>query len=151
MRHLFFALLLLAACTSATPQASDADTIGTAVSATLSAELETPPELLAPVDGATFNNASEVTLNWKWSRPLQGDEWFDVRVWQGDAPHYGITWNETSEFDLADWLRHQEPGKFFWSVAVIVGDEDGEVERTVSNEAPAFHFTVTDTSLPTAT
>jgi glucose/arabinose dehydrogenase len=151
MRHLFFALLLLAACTPATPQASDADTIGTAVAATLSAELEISPDLLAPVDGAIFNNASEVILNWRWARPLEGSEVYDVRVWQGDAPHNGITWNDTSSFNLADWLRHQEPGEFFWSVAVIVGGEDGQVERTVSSEAPAFRFTVGDTSLPTAT
>jgi glucose/arabinose dehydrogenase len=153
MRRLLCALLLLAACTSThtgTPS-SDADLIATGVAGTLSAELVTSPQLLAPVDGATFDNPAGITLNWEWTRPLQGDERYDVRVWRGDDPHYGITWSDTSRFDMTDWLRHQPPGEYSWSVAVIVGGGDGQVERIVSSEAPPFRFTVRDMALPTPT
>ena len=147
MRRLLLAMFLFAACTNA----ASPDLIATGVAGTLSAELATAPRLLAPVDGAAFDHPAGVTLNWEWIRPLQGREVYDVRVWRGDAPHYGITWSDTSQFELADWLRHQEPGEFFWSVAVVVGGEDGQIERTVSGEAPPMRFTVRDTALPTPT
>ncbi len=151
MRRLFFGLILLAACTPTTPQAVDNDLIATGVAGTLSAELATPPQLLAPVNGAAFDNPAGITLNWEWIRPLQGGEVYDVRVWRGDDPHYGITWSDASQFELTDWLRHQEPGEFFWSVAVIVGGEDGKIERTISSEAAPMRFTVRDSALPTPT
>jgi glucose/arabinose dehydrogenase len=154
MRRLLFLLLLVAACTSTstpTPAHSVPELIATGVVGTLTAELAAPPQLLAPVDGAVFDHPAGITLNWEWLRPLQGGEVYDVRVWRADQPHYGITWSDTSRFELVDWLRHQPPGEFFWSVAVIVGSADGQVERTVSSEAPPMRFTVRDTVLPTAT
>ncbi len=148
MRPLLFALVLFAACAPATP---NTELIATGIAATQSAELESAPTLLAPADGAAFDSPMGITLNWDWSRPLQGREMYDVRVWRGDDPHYGITWSDASQFDLADWLRHQKPGEFQWSVAVIIGGDAGQVERTISSEAPALSFTVSNTALPTPT
>jgi glucose/arabinose dehydrogenase/mono/diheme cytochrome c family protein len=151
-------LLVLAGCGAAvnepvaTPTAiSDSEAVMTLVAATQTAELENPPTLRSPEDGAVFENPVGVSLAWDWIRPLQGDEVYDVRVWREGAPHYGITWSPASHVDMLDWLRAQEPGDFYWSIAVIVAGEEGKVEREVSREAAPFKFTVNSTSLPTPT
>jgi glucose/arabinose dehydrogenase len=83
-------------------------------------------------------------------RPLNEDEYFDVRVWQGDAPHYGIIWTQESELELTSWLQGQQPGEYFWSVAVIEGT-DGQMQAELAAEAPERRFTVASTTLPTPT
>lgn len=150
-RAVVIVVFVLTACTSeSSPTAQNLDTaVATAVAATQAAELASAPTLLTPIDGAVLQHPAAM-LNWEWERPLLGDEVYDVRVWKEGEPHYGITWSVQSSFDLTDWLRQQQPGEYFWSIAVIVG-RDGQVERNVSAEAPAHRFTLVSNTLPTPT
>jgi glucose/arabinose dehydrogenase len=147
------AVLLLAACSS-----TGGDPYGvarergvmTAIAATQVYEKETAPALVAPPPDAVFEHPYNILLRWEWERPLRGDEVFDVRVWREGEPHYGVTWSPNSSFNASDWLRYQQPGDFYWSVAVITGSE-GQVDREISSEAPARKFTVLSNRLPTPT
>ncbi len=141
-------LCFLAACSSPEPT-PDVEAI---VAATVSADRTAfyRPQLLAPEDAAIFGNPAEVILNWDWVRSLGTDEYFDVRVWRAGEPEQGITWSQTSEFDLSTWLSQQPAGDFFWSVAVISG-QDGQVQAVLGEAATARQFTLNDNTLPTAT
>ena len=91
------------------------------------------PQLIAPADGEALPDSSNVRLAWQWVRPLNPDEYYDLRVWRDGEPAYGITWTQVSSFDLSAWLNDQpEGGLFFWQVAVIAG-RDGQVEKFVSH------------------
>jgi glucose/arabinose dehydrogenase len=132
---------------------SGCGTAGSEPTATPSAT-ETPStpsaRLIQPADGARYNDPGNVVLSWEWMRPLSEDEYFDVRVWQGDAPHYGIIWTKDSELELTTWLQGQQPGEYFWSVAVIEGTE-GEMQAELAGEAPERRFTIASVALPTPT
>jgi glucose/arabinose dehydrogenase len=146
-------LTLLAACspTATVTPTLDPSVIQAAIIETQSAQMADTPVLVAPADGATFDTPEGVLLEWQWTRPLMGNEAYDVRVWQEGAPHNGITWSEDDRFDLANWLSQQpQAGTYYWSV-VVVGGTNGQVERVVTNEAGPFHFTVNSNALPTAT
>jgi glucose/arabinose dehydrogenase len=122
----------------------------TAIAGTQVAYMDNTPELLAPADGAQLAHPGSVVLEWAWERGLVGDEAYDVRVWRAGQPPNGITWTYETRFSLAQWLTQQPPGEFFWTVAVVGGD-NGVLDRTVTNPSTPFRFTVADNRLPTAT
>jgi glucose/arabinose dehydrogenase len=142
-------LLLLTACATEPPTPS-AETVMTAIAGTQIAYMSNTPELVAPENGAVFEHPVAVILEWEWQRGLVGDEAYDVRVWRDGEPHNGITWTYQNQFDMSAWLTQQEPGEFFWSVAVI-GGADGTLDRTVTNETEPFRFTLQDNQIPTPT
>ena len=83
-KKLIFILLILVGC-SAQPSANptlDPIVIEAAVQATLDSQANMPPTLLAPADGEIFE-ASPVTLEWEWIRPLYGEETYDVQKHKG--------------------------------------------------------------------
>jgi tetratricopeptide (TPR) repeat protein len=88
------------------------------------------PILLEPGDGAAFREG--FTMRWQWSGTLKEDEWFDVRVWQGDEPHYGIVWVKEPTHHIDRWTRGE--GEHFWAIAVIRG-RDGVMEEQLSAES----------------
>lgn len=140
--------MLLTACSSADPAPDiDAAVAGT-VSAREAALLQ--PQLVAPAEGASFETAADVTLEWHWARLLDENEHFDVQVWREGEPQFGISWSDEDSFDLSNWLASQEPGEFFWSIAVVEGT-DGTVTANIAEAPPARSFTVTQTAPPTAT
>jgi glucose/arabinose dehydrogenase len=100
-----------------------------------------PPTLMGPADGATFDNAAGVRLQWTWKRPLNPDEVFDLRVWRDGQEHNGITWTQDSQFNLTAWLLEQQPGDFGWSVAVMQKQPDGSGKQ-ITDAAPERHFTM---------
>lgn len=107
-----------------------------------------PPTLLAPADVAQFDNVAGVVLEWQWIRPLRAGEYYDVRVWREGEPNYGITWTRDTSFSLTDWLLNlPEPGEFFWSIAVIEG-QDGQLTRELTAQAEPRSFTVAELVLP---
>ncbi len=108
---------------------------------------EEAPSLLLPERNALFDNVADVILDWEWTRELGEKEFYDVRVWRAGEPEYGITWTKDDQFVLADWLLQQGAGEYFWSIAVIEGD-DGQMIREVSNPAGSQIFTVQEAVLP---
>lgn len=157
LRFLLIGVFLLAACA---PQLSDQNILETytaqtapieaAVNATVTAEVAAirTPQLVVPEDGAVFENPLDVNLSWNWIRALNEGEAYDVRIWREGAPHYGITWTQENTINLAQWLSAQQPGDYFWSVAVVRG-ENGEVSESLSVEAAPRKFTVNSTIIPT--
>lgn len=85
-------------------------------------------------------SAADVTLSWRWYRPLADDEAYDLRVWREGDPDNGITWTRDETFDLRDWLLYQQPGDFNWSVGVVQSGADGGT--LISELAPPAHFTM---------
>jgi hypothetical protein len=75
---------------------------------------------------------TKYTMRWRWDSALQEDEWFDVRVWQAGMPHNGIAWTKQPEYVYDICLRGN--GHFYWSVAVIRG-QDGQWVGDLSPEA----------------
>jgi glucose/arabinose dehydrogenase len=144
-------LVILAACSPAEPPAPTPD-IDAIVAATVTAERNSfyQPQLVAPVDGATLQDVTNVRLEWEWVRDLREGEAYDVRVWQEGEPAYGITWTQDTIFNLSDWLTQREPGEYFWSIAVVEGS-DGTLESVIGEAPPEQQFTITDVTLPTPT
>jgi len=100
------------------------------------------PELVAPPNGIKFSAKSEISFWWKWDGNLQKNEYFDVRIWQQDKPHYGKTNTQSSSWNvrkLSD-LRLPGPGTYYWSVAVIRRGADGKWEKDLSAESPSRSF-----------
>ena len=98
------------------------------------------PQLLQPEDIVFFSPGAghQYTMRWQWDGTLQADEWFDVRVWQAGMPHYGIAWTRQPEYTYDLCLKGS--GYFFWSVAVIRGQEGGWL-ADLSPEAEPRRFT----------
>jgi glucose/arabinose dehydrogenase/cytochrome c551/c552 len=105
------------------------------------------PLLISPADAANFGNIAEVKLAWQWSRPLNADERYDVRVWRAGEPAYGITWTTDSHLDLTHWLLRQPTGEYFWSIVVIQQDDNGQLVREVTDMAPPRRFTLVENCL----
>ena len=93
---------------------------------------------MTPEEGANFSERT--TLRWSWDGTLGPDEYFDIRVWRGNEPHYGVGWSKTTEY-LYD-PRSKGGGDFFWSVAVIRG-RDGKWIADLSPEATSRAFVST--------
>lgn len=118
-------MLLLAACQStADPTRLPSTPLPMPVLNTSSNDLELDRRL------------SSLALEWSWDGTLAEDEYFDVRVWREGDPHYGISWTKDSRLDLTDWLHEQEPGTYFWSVALIEGRDGQMVSELVSEVEP---------------
>lgn len=89
------------------------------------------PVLLSPDNGAQFPPGQEVPVRWTWDGALGEDEYFDVRLWQEGAPHYGVGWSRDEAYAVVG-----EPGAVhYWSVAVIRG-KDGRMLEQLSPESP---------------
>lgn len=127
---------------------SNRDIRATEVAATLAAVEEQrsrmAPMLLNPPESAVFDNAAAVKLEWDWMRPLADDEVYDVRVWHDGDPAYGITWTQDKKFDLTQWLLYQQPGDFFWSIAVL---KKGEPAIEISDAAVPRRFTMSEITM----
>jgi hypothetical protein len=97
------------------------------------------PVLLEPenVVFLSLHTDSTYILRWAWDGSLQADEWFDVRVWQEGMPHHGIAWTKQNQYLYDICLKGN--GEFYWSVAVIRGQE-GLWLADLSPEATPHHF-----------
>ena len=97
------------------------------------------PQLLQPGDAVFFSPGAgyQYPMRWQWDGTLRADEWFDVRVWQEGMPHYGIAWTKQPEYTFDLCLKGS--GYFFWSVAVIRGQE-GRWLADLSPEATQRRF-----------
>lgn len=146
---LIIMLIIISACTQqeTPPPTLDTTAVANAVAATVTAGAAPPPTLIAPADGTTLNNARDVVLEWDWARPLLDDEAYDVRVWQAGQPNWGITWSREDSIELAEWLAQRQPGEYFWQIAVIEGDDQGNVVANVSQESPTYSFRVENVTI----
>lgn len=96
------------------------------------------PILSTPSNGTALS--FPVVFQWSWEGTLQADEYFDLRVWQPDQPHNGITWTRETSYRLTQPTNAMQ-GTFFWSVAVIRG-RNGVKEADLSAEARPQQLTV---------
>ncbi len=105
-------------------------------SSTPSPTLAPAPILEAPIAGAGVGG--RVTFRWRWARPLQANEYYDLRVWLQGQPHFGIAWTRETSYQAA----LAQGGSYQWGVAVIqyIGMRpDGTKEwHTVSEESASW-------------
>jgi serine/threonine protein kinase len=72
------------------------------------------PMLVSPENEATVG--SEFTqLVWTGSLKTNGNEWFDVRLWQEGQAHLGIAWTQALHYEC----RPPKSGKWYWAIAII--------------------------------
>ena len=106
--------------------------------ATATPGLVAAPALEAPADGSSLGGT--ITFHWRWDRPLQADEYFDLRVWKDGAPHYGITWTREPFYVLTTL----EPGSYAWSVVAIraagANPDGSKAWEAVSEESESWSF-----------
>lgn len=135
--------ILFAACTTTSEPTPDLPSLLAATQTAQADQAErTPVTLLTPTDQNTFTNVAEVKLQWQWHRPLAEDEVFDVRVWHEGEPPYGITWTQETSMELASWLLYQQPGQFFWTVAVLKKGTGDQPAQEISAAPPEHTFTM---------
>ena len=130
-----------------TQQAAVGTAVADALTAQDAARKLNAPNLVAPDDGASFDNVAAAKLSWTWTRPLAEDEVFDVRIWQEGEPAYGIAWTQDPNYDLTKWLLDHKPGDYFWAIAVMKKNADGTSGTEISDVAPTRHFTMTKINL----
>lgn len=117
-----------------------AEAVALALEAQMTALARQAPVLISPAEGTRFDNLAAARLEWEWMRPLEHDEFYDVRVWSPGEPPYGITWTKDTAFDLRDWLLDQSASEFQWTVAVVKPVEAGEPPLEVTDAAPPITF-----------
>jgi hypothetical protein len=138
---------------TATPQPSDTvapATVQAEPTSTLTATatdtptpgiIYTAPVLVEPDNDVLLSQdgGSEYALRWAWDGSLQEGEWFDVRIWAPGMPHLGVAWTKEAvfQFDICSLVS----GEYFWSVAVVRG-EDSVWLWDLSPEAAPRQFTI---------
>jgi hypothetical protein len=104
------------------------------------AELYPAPRLLSPYENQGVRDAT-ITMRWSWAGTLAEDEYFDVRLWRVGTSKQGIAW--TKRRDYVE--RHPSTGWYFWTVAVVRG-QDGEIVAELSAEPEPVGFRWASTS-----
>ncbi len=79
------------------------------------------------------------TLEWQWEGELADNWYYDVRVWQDGQPAFGIAWEKEPRYILNGWLLGQPSGLYYWTIAVIEG-QDGQFIREVIPPPPPHQF-----------
>lgn len=96
------------------------------------------PELIAPADGSEFVE-SDVMLNWSWQPALTDTQRYVVRIWAEDHPHQEIwTIDDSLVVDQQIDSFSVEVGTFFWQVAIVNTNTDGEFESMGSDWSESF-------------
>lgn len=104
------------------------------------------PVPLEPGEAAVFAHGSEFYLHWSWNGEPAAGEYFDVRVWLDEQPHYGIGWTKDHRYrlssnDLSNLFHDAACGAALnWAIAVVEG-QDGVLweERSPESSPRAFY------------
>ena len=94
------------------------------------------PLPLSPADGSEFAD-SDIVLEWSWAGGLAANQRYALRVWTDDKPYHEVWTVDTTvpvqriidSFSLAF-------GKYYWQVAVINLDSEGEYASPGSEWSP---------------
>jgi hypothetical protein len=112
------------------------------------------PRLLAPREEDAGSLLGTVTFRWQHSRPLAGDEYFQVLIWREGQPepHLGaseLTRQFQQDIDLDEILAGRGgPGQYRWCV-VVVRKTAGGGEQRLSPEDQGWAFTFVGSPEPT--
>ena len=99
---------------SATPQPVQLPTVPPASSGAVS--YPKPPPL-SPANDATFRADDTVVLSWDSVGTLQGDQWYEVRLWENGAKWRGAVQTRATSWQVP---KDYNPGRYGWQVAVIL-------------------------------
>ncbi len=87
----------------------------------------TPPALVSPEDGTSFEQGKGVKLEWEWEQELAENEFFEVRIWLPQQQEFAplATTRLSSHPVLASKLT--KSGTYRWQVAIVsrLGEERG--------------------------
>ena len=132
-------VVLLVACAPVKPTAAESQ-----FSAAAQADFEPAPVLYGPEDAIALPVDGEIMLTWLWTRLLEPDEFFEVRIAPPGRPLQHVTLTRESRYDAGEWLSVGDAGDYRWTVRVIKQGEEGRIEQRVSIEAEPQIIALTD-------
>lgn len=85
--------------------------------------------LISPAADSSFRVDAIVGFAWAWEGQLQGNQYFDLRIWREGEPHRGVASFTGTSGDFRP--ASLGPGIYFWTVAVV----DNNGATTIAAEA----------------
>lgn len=108
-------------------------------------------ELLGPPPGQKFFQYDIVSLTWKFGRPLEPNEHFDVLLDPPGAGQGSIAWADKSNpanKNCGAFCEYQtglngiySGGRFMWTIAIVRANANDQVTGTVCPAPEPFFFT----------
>jgi hypothetical protein len=94
------------------------------------------PNLLSPANETVFEAEDTIVLTWDSAGTLQGDQWYEVRLWEN-----GTEWRGAVKTRSTSWQVPQDynPGRYGWRVAVIL-TQDGQWVKDISHQSDMYFF-----------
>ncbi len=94
------------------------------------------PNLLSPANETVFEAEDAIVLTWDSAGTLQGDQWYEVRLWEN-----GTEWRGTAKTRSTSWQvpKDYNPGRYGWRVAVIL-TQDGNWLKDIGPQSDMHFF-----------
>ncbi len=119
---------------SATTQPAQLPTVPSATGGGASSYSQPVP--LSPANEAIFQADDTIVLTWDSAGTLQGDQWYEVRLWEN-----GTEWRGAAQTRATSWQvpKDYNPGRYGWQVAVILV-QDGKWVKDISPQSDMRFF-----------
>jgi hypothetical protein len=94
------------------------------------------PNLLSPANETVFQAEDTIVLTWDSAGTLQGDQWYEVRLWEN-----GTEWRGAVKTRSTSWQvpKDYNPGRYGWRVAAIL-TKDGNWVKDISPQSDMYFF-----------
>ncbi len=94
------------------------------------------PNLLLPASETVFQAEDTIVLTWDSAGTLQGDQWYEVRLWEN-----GTEWRGAVKTRSTSWQvpKDYNPGRYGWRVAAIL-TQDGKWVKDISPQSDMYFF-----------
>jgi len=106
------------------------------------------PQPVIPTDDTVFDDHRDITLKWEWHRPLNDDEYFDVRIWQPGERDQTVSFVTEKELYVSDWLQTKPWGIYLWSVTAVTGEIGTDGKDAISPNSPIRRFIIGEIDSP---
>lgn len=97
------------------------------------------PNLILPENDRAFDNAN-ITLMWNAPRSLEDNELYNVRLWAAGESTQDIAWTTEPVFPAESYISSVSPNRFYWQIAIIATDEQGNYSHRTSEWSEAWSF-----------
>lgn len=99
------------------------------------------PRLIYPQSGANISE-DNVILDWEYSRTLNENERFQVRVAVKNSVLQPIIVSTESFYDVTEWLRANPSDIYSWAVEIVIVNANGNVLQSSSDLSAIDSFSV---------
>jgi len=94
------------------------------------------PVPLSPANEAVFQADETIVLTWDSAGTLQGDQWYEVRLWENGTEWRGAVQTRTPSWQVP---KDYNPGRYGWQVAVILV-QNGKWVKDISPQSDMRFF-----------